>query len=341
MTIPHDDHRLLEEAARWLRRLRTRDGAAEQAATRAALRAWLALDERHVAALDLVTRAWEVSGAIDERGPLKPDLARARSLRLADGTARPARAFWRPAWRPLLSWRPVGGLGALAALALLVVALWNGAVSEADYVTLAGERPLVRLADGTVMRLDGDTRAHVRLDPLGRRVVLARGRVDFQVAHEARRPFRVQAAGVEVHDIGTRFTVQVDGVRVRTILLEGAAALHDRASGRELLRLTPGQQVDVEGGGPLLLGHATPAQALAWEEGRVVFDDQPLSQVVAQMGARSGAALVLDDPALAGLRVSGSYRDDDVPAFLTALARLHPIVWRRDANGDYRIARRR
>ncbi|MEA1673109.1 FecR family protein [Nitrospirillum sp. BR 11163] len=331
MTSTDHDQVLLETAANWLRRIQAGELGPEGQRT---FRAWLAAAPRHAAAMDLVTRAWTASGAIDDKGALRPDLTRARGLRLADGQTRPHRSSRPIAWMP-----PVGGLAAVLALAL--VWLWNGAVSEADYVTATHDHPQVTLSDGTVMRLGGSTHLRVRIDPLGRRVDLVQGEAEFQVAHERLRPFHVMAGALEVRDLGTRFTVSSHGGQVRAVLLEGAAEIRDRDSGRVLASLAPGQQVDQDGRGPLRLGKANVDQVKARQDGRMLFDDVPLVQVVPEVAARTGIVLHLDDPALGAIRVSGSYRADDVAGFLAALARLHPITWRQDANGDYRIARRR
>ncbi|MDZ5649795.1 FecR family protein [Nitrospirillum sp. BR 11828] len=331
MTPTDQDQAILENAAAWLRRIHNGDLGAEGQRT---FRAWLEADPRHTAAMDLVTRAWTASGAITDKGALRPDLTRARGLRLADDQTRPHRSWRRAIWMP-----PLAGLA--TAMALALVWLWNGAVSEADYVTATHDHPQVTLSDGTVMRLGGSTHLHVRIDPLGRRVDLAQGEAEFQVTHERLRPFHVLAGGLEVRDLGTRFTVSSHGTQVRAVLLEGAAEIRDRDSGRVLLSLTPGQQVDQDGRGPVRLGKANLAQVAARQDGRLLFDDVPLAQVVPEVAARTGIVLRLDDPALGAIRVSGSYRADDIAGFLAALARLHPITWRQDANGDYRIGRRR
>lgn len=291
--------------------------------------------------MDLVTRAWTTSGAIDDKGTLRPDLTRARGLRLADDRTRPHRTTrWRaPPWRPITWMPPAAGLA--TTLAVVLVWLWNGAVSEADYVTAAHDHTQVTLSDGTVMRLGGLTHLHVRIDPLGRRVDLAQGEAEFQVTHEVLRPFHVLAGALEVRDLGTRFTVSAHGPQVRAVLLEGAAEIRDRDTGQVLVSLVPGQQADQDGRGPVRLSKANVAQVAARQDGRMLFDDVPLAQVVPEVAARTGIVLRLDDPALGAIRVSGSYRVDDIAGFLAALARLHPITWRQDANGDYRIARRR
>lgn len=328
MTAHDDEQRALDEAAAWLTRIRAGGlGGAEQAR----FRAWLDDRAENAAAMDLVSRAWAVSGRISDRGNLRPDLSRARSLRLADGARSPR--------RPRRLAAPLGGLAAAVAV-LALVFLWNDAVIEGDYAAAPGDMPVVQLADGTVIHLDGGTRLHVRIDPFGRRVDLRQGEAEFQVAHESLRPFQVVALDLAIHDLGTRFIVRQRGDTVRMVLLEGAADIRDAASGKVLTVLAPGQQVEQTGQGALHQGRANTAQVQAWRDRRAVFDDTPLSDALPELEQRTGAVLRLADPALGGLRVSGVYQVGDIPGFLNSLSRVHPLVWHRTAAGEYQIERR-
>lgn len=329
MTGADPDQTILTEAAAWLRRSST---SGLTPAERAELRAWMQRSPQHVAALDLVSRAWTSSGGITDQGALRPDLLRARSLRLARGQGPAARNWSRPL---------AGSVMAVAAMLLLVVG-WNASVSEADYASGPGEGHAVTLADGTRIQLDAGTRLHVRIDPLGRRVTLEQGEADFQVAHEALRPFRVLARDLEVRDLGTRFTVRHRADKVRVVLLEGAADIRDADSGRVLTVLKPGQQVEQAADGAALRQKpANLALALAWRDRQAVFEDTPLGEALAEIEQRAGVHVALADPSLAALRVSGVFHLADVSGFLTALSGLHPVVWRQTAPGEYRLERRR
>lgn len=317
---------ILDQAAVWMRRSAAgKLGPAEQQA----LRAWLAADPNHAAAMDIVSRAWIAAGAINDQGAMRPDILRARNFRLA-------RSAVRKGWRqPLLA----GATALTVALALVIG--WQSTSVEADYVSGPGEGHAVILADGTRVRLDAATHLQVRLTPLERRITLHGGEAEFDVAHETLRPFKVLARDLEIRDIGTRFTVRHRAGAVRAVLLEGAADIRDADSGRVLAVLKPGQQGESRGRSqPLRLSTANLQQVLAWRDRQAVFADTPLSDALAEIEQRAGVRVRLADPALSSLTVSGVFHAADISGFLNALTLLHPLRWRQTAPGEYEIERR-
>ena len=62
------------------------------------------------------------------------------------------------------------------------------------YTTAVGEQEVVRLADGSEVTLDTDTRLRVRFVRSERQILLERGQALFVVAHDADRPFRSRPA---------------------------------------------------------------------------------------------------------------------------------------------------
>jgi transmembrane sensor len=61
------------------------------------------------------------------------------------------------------------------------------------------------------------------------------------------------------------------------------------------------------------------AKEAAWLQGRLVFDGEPLSSVVAEMNRFSDRKLALADPALAATPVSGVFKTGQIDAFVAAL----------------------
>lgn len=323
------DQDRLAAAAAWFARLQ--DGGLE-ADDQARLAAWLRAAPENAAALDLVASAWSQMGELAASIALRPDLARARGLRVADGR-RPRRRR-RDVARQAAAWAATA-----AACAVLGVFVWTQAVSQGVYATGRGERLTIDLADGTRVRLDADTRLIVRQDPLGRHVRMERGRAEFDVAHETRRAFRVETSRIEVRDIGTRFLVDDRRGATRVVLIEGLVDLHDPRTRDFKAHMTPGQLALINTGGGLRLSRADLAREAAWRDGRMVLDDTPLSQALDDLHLASRARFTLDDPALADLRVSGVFRLSDAPAFLNALSRIHEVRWREVAPDHYRLSR--
>lgn len=322
------EQQTLEKAAEWMRMSASGKLGPDQ---QAALKTWLHDSPDHVAAMDIVSRAWIASGAINDKGRMRPDMLRARNFRIARNIS--IGRSWRG---PLLA-----GFGVTAAC-LLAIFGWRGSVTEADYASGPGEGHRIELADGTSVRLDAGTRLHVRIDPLSRQVTLHQGEAEFDVAHEKLRPFKVAARDLVVHDLGTRFTVRHRANKVRVVLLEGAADVRDGRDGRVLTVLKPGQQVESPATGTALrLSAANLDLVLAWRKRQAVFEDTPLAEALAEVEARTGVRMRLADPTLSGLKVSGVFHTADITGFLNALTLLHPLSWHQTAPGEYQLEPRR
>lgn len=297
---------LLVEASAWLDRARHGDEA-----DRAAFRLWLKARPEHVAAMDAVTRAWELAPA---------------AVRAAAPVARPAgnsARAWR--WPTLLAPAAAGAL-ACAALAFM----WIASLQTHLYAAPADRAVQVRLADGSTAWLAPHARLAVYMTPLDRSATLT-GEAAFDVAHE-RRGFTVLAGSVQTVDLGTVFAIKADGPRVSVTLESGSIDVRDAKTGAVIAAPVPGQRVDVTPAGAQIVA-VDVAQELAWRDGRLIVRDQPLSAVLARFAELGAPRVTIADPALGAVRVSGSYRADAIEQFLDALAMLHPVSWRHRGEG--------
>jgi ferric-dicitrate binding protein FerR (iron transport regulator) len=132
------------------------------------------------------------------------------------------------------------------------------------------------------------------------RMVQMTGEAYFEIAHDSRKPFKVEAGGQTIEDIGTQFNVNAytDEPAQVTTLLEGAAKVDGH-----LLR--PGEKATVTGAaGPgamgtggtgtgatgggtgaadIRVGRGDPEAAVAWKNGLFVFTDAGLQTVMRQL----------------------------------------------------------
>ncbi|NKJ42262.1 FecR domain-containing protein [Novosphingobium sp. SG720] len=315
MSAPNSgESALLAQAAQWLERARS--GSEED---RIAFRAWLRERPEHLAAMDLVERAW--------RGA--PRAAAAKGLHARGAAAAPASQS-RLRWQIAV---PVLGT-ALAALA--AVAVWTLNLQEQHLAAPADRTASFALADGSRVWLTPGSAVTLRATLLDRSVRLD-GEGTFDVKHE-RRPFAVTAGEVRVVDRGTLFSVARRDGQTAVILARGAIDIEDSRNGTLIATPRPGQQVSLAGDTATIAPVDADA-ALAWREGRLVVEDQPLAAVAARLAQLSGMPIVLHDPTIGALHVYGTYRIGDVPQFLDALGALYPVAWRRTEQG-YEVFRR-
>ena len=219
-------------------------------------------------------------------------------------------------------------LAAAAALLLMVVTAtqlpWP--VWGADQRTVAGEQRVLNLEDGSRVTLAGDSAINLDFAGAQRRITLLRGRAYFQVASDPQRPFLVEAGEARVRVTGTRFEVRRDGGgRVRLTVAEGEVIA---SSADRRLTLRAGEQVHWSRG---RLGESRRVdvdRVLAWLEGRLVFRDQPLGEILRELAPHHPDRVLLLNRGLAGRRFSGTLNSRDPRAALGALSHTLPVTVR-------------
>jgi transmembrane sensor len=66
--------------------------------------------------------------------------------------------------------------------------------------------------------------------------------------------------------------------------------------------------------------------ATAWRQGKVIFRDQTLAEAVHRLNRYSRQQVVVDDPALAQMKVSGVFDSGDAQAFAEAMQAYLPVA---------------
>jgi transmembrane sensor len=213
-------------------------------------------------------------------------------------------------------------VGTLAASGVLF-AVWQEA-SAGTYETGVGEQKHAVLPDGTQVFLDTDTKIRARFDSNTRAVVLERGRCNFHLRENDKRPFVVGAASDRVIATRCTFDVRRDGDEVSVVLTQGAADIMTQAS-TTLFALHAGDRL-LAG----KWGHRTDrphlAPLLAWQTGQAVFDNDTVSDAIREMNRYSVVKIAVNDTDVGKMRISGVYRVGDNVAFAHSIAGLLPVI---------------
>jgi transmembrane sensor len=312
-----DDGRLAEEAARWFAILQ---GEAATGDDWLAFERWLQASPTHARAYERLEGLWidlEYAPVVRGLGG-RPLLAAAR--RRAPNRPAPS-AVRRRAW-----------LGAGAAIAAsLAVAIGVGVWSPGDvaqtFETPAGRTKDITLADGTHIRLNAASKITVRLERSARRVEMADAEAVFDVAHDAKRPFLIEAGDRQVRVVGTEFNLRhradLFDLTVRRGVVEVRPAETPEA---QATRVTVGQELThTAGQSASLLKVADSDQAFAWTTGQLIYRDQPLSEVAMDLSRRFAVPVRTADARTAALRFTGVLVTDDEPDVLRRLAAYAPV----------------
>lgn len=316
--------RVADEAAAWVLRCDRGLTAAEQDA----FSQWLADDPRHGEQLARHRRHWQ---RLDPLAQWRPE----HSARPNPDLLAP------PPVRRFGLWPAAVTLAAAAAVAFGV--WWNGPArvvpSPAAPSALAatGTATVTQrlLDDGTVVELNRGAELEVAFSAGERRVRLTRGEAHFTVAKNPERPFIVAVGGMDVRAVGTAFNIRFDAAAVEVLVTEGRVQVDDM---RPAPALPPadvrGPVVPVLAAGQRAVVSLAPRpeapriatltageieRVLAWQHRLLDFTSTPLAEVVAEFNRRNAVQLVVADPELAAVRISASFRSDNIDGFVRLL----------------------
>jgi transmembrane sensor len=213
---------------------------------------------------------------------------------------------------------------AMAAAAVMAIGIWQYPVMmlrwEADYLTTVGDRSSVTLPDGSVMTLDTASAVAVDFADGKRNIKLLQGEAFFDVKPDPAHPFRVVASYSEVEVRGTAFSVRRDDEADRVVLEHGLVEVRRVGNQPEKANLRPGEMIFASGASLSAISPADLSTALAWRDGRLIFEDQPFSRVLSELQRYYRATVVMVDKRHDQLAVTGNYRLDNVEAAIQTLA---------------------
>ena len=283
-----------------------------------------------------------------EGRPDRQDLLRRHEALIDDAAviwATQRMSLARPAPRGLGWWpqRAAVAAGLTGALAAVVV-LGGGLTPRGELlVGTRGAAQPIALADGSAIRLNGESQVRVELGEHERRLRL-KGEGFFEVAPDKRRPFSVEVEGVRVTAVGTRFNVDQrstpDGTVVEIEVFEGVVKV---AAGKDgaAVHVRAGEQARVSGGGVRRSARARPeleTDVPPWAKGWLEFDEATLASVVEDLERATGVRVKLSEPAVGQVLVSGRFAYGDAENALAAMARVHGLKLTRQGADQFEIS---
>ena len=328
-----------EVAAYWVQRLDAPDCGPSD---RSAFETWRNSSPEHARAFDRAQKAL----AMIDRNLGSPELLKlSEQVLLETGDCQRARQ------RRL-------GMGFAAACMLVVTAGIYQAVNLPNddqpirsaniYETGVGERSTVTLSDDSTITLDTDSLVQVDFTENSdiRRLELMRGQAHFEVEKDSR-VFEVYAGDRRIVALGTAFDVRLDEEQgVLITLVEGRIEVDEIANDvpgivKNFINKAPahtelaaGEQLIAKPDSQPKVLNADMERVVGWREGRLVFRDDALRDVVQEINRYSTRKLVLNDDArLDNIRVGGVFATGSTSSFVEAMEMLYPVKAKPAADG--------
>jgi transmembrane sensor len=318
MTRPQTDidAEIAEAAIDWLVRLQ---GEAVTERDWLDFDAWLTASPVHAQAYDAVLafdNRLDLDARLAEDAPISAPLTAAKVIPL-----RPARRAWL--------WSAGAAIAAtFVAGAILLPNSGLMGVHETTYSTGVGERRTIALEDGSRIEMNAASRLTVRFERHARRVHLGDAQAYFDVAKDSSRPFLISAGDTQVRVVGTQFDVRHRDGQVAVNVQRGLVEVRPNLpSDAEPFRLRPGQGLSHRKGrtDDARLSTVAVEEVAGWRQGRLIYRDQPLSQIAGDMNRLFPRPVKLGDAEAANMRLSGVLIVDEQDAMVDRLSHLLPV----------------
>lgn len=227
-------------------------------------------------------------------------------------------------------------------LALLAAGLlWLDPTYRSEhYASAIGQRQHIQLADGSEITLNTNTSLEVSWHLRSRRVQLPQGQAMFHVAKATYRPFIVSAAHSETRVLGTRFEVYHQNEQVAVTVAEGQVRVTSKAAdGLTGTTLTASQQVRIDNDGRMHAAETIdPSLSMSWLDGKLVFSQTPLQQVIAEIQRYRTEPIRLQAGKATRLKLSGTFSIDNTDKLLQLLPDILPVRLEQQADGSLLIS---
>lgn len=330
---------IMEDAASWMALL---DSGSCTPADRLTFARWLNEDPRHQGAFEELSEIWARLRTLSDVPVMieHPDVIPFPVEREVAAFDDEVQAASKGEW------------SALAASLLIIFGIishWAFGTPSDLHVTQTGEIQIVSMVDGSRIELNSRSMIEVKIDDKRREIRLTRGEALFHV-QKSDRPFIVHTELATISAVGTTFSVRTDSSVVEISVVEGLVSVAATNSGIALTEydddllfhftdsialLGAGQRLELtrEGMRYQVVSKAMLDDDLSWRNGEVVFSDTPLVAAIARMRRHHEVRILIGDPILNGLRISGRFPIDDADYFLADLQERFGIaIDRNDPN---------
>lgn len=299
-------------AAEWVARL---DRAPLSTNEAEALKQWLIGDRRRRGAFIRAKAVW-----------MRSDSARALGPQYDPNDFQPAAPAALPQVHVEQRSRLMKWSGALAASLVVVVMLTATLLMPTAYATAKGEIRTVPLGDGTTVTLNTDTRIKIYDAEGQRRIRVLRGEVLIEDAGAAV-PTLVEVDGRHLQAAAATFVVRkLEGQPAQILVKDGNVVLAEATpatttsvaanTGASLL------QGKEQGWQLTALSFGQMGRELAWREGKIALQGETLAEAVAVYARYSDTSIVIADPTLAQMPVTGLFAVNNPLGFSRAVAEV-------------------
>jgi transmembrane sensor len=246
---------------------------------------------------------------------------------------------WLPAMQNMVTEKKSGWMAKVSLAALVIVmagAIWfirektlhtgsQNAFSVTKKSTDRSESKFLLLEDSTQVWLNAASSIEYpdQFNATKREVFLT-GEAFFDVMHADKIPFIIHTGDVSTTVLGTAFNIKAyPGSKNITVSVSRGKVQVSRKDGWTTT-LTVGQQVKLEEEKKNVHEKSIPtSDVAAWQQGTIVYDDETLEDIIADLQRVYNVSISIEDPALHSQKISTSFKKEiGIEQALHVLCRL-------------------
>ena len=165
------------------------------------------------------------------------------------------------------------------------------------------------------------------------RTVKLKGEGYFQIAHDEKKPFIVEAGEIQALVKGTEFNMMAypEEAVIETTLKSGSLILQRRTSkkkAQDLFELVPGHHVRyLPNEKKLIHGICNPDKYISWKEGKLVFESDSFDEIINKLSRWYNVDIQLKDQELSQYTYTATFIDETLPQVLELLEIATPIKY--------------
>jgi transmembrane sensor len=154
--------------------------------------------------------------------------------------------------------------------------------------------------------------------------------------------FVVHAGPRLITVVGTQFSVRRDADKVTVAVVQGRVRVEDTTPGvsSASITVTPGDVAIGLGSSTMVVSKPVAAveDKLTWRDGRLVFDRTSLAEVADDFNRYNRQQLLISDPSVATIRISGTFKASNVEAFVRLLKEAYGLKVELTTDGKLKIS---
>lgn len=206
------------------------------------------------------------------------------------------------------------------------------AVDSLEIIAPIGSRTVVQLSDGTEVNLNYGSKIKYPGNFGNTREVRLSGEGYFDVAHNPDKPFIVKTGKLNVKALGTKFNVRAysgDDI-IETTLVDGKVVIekttHDEKN-QSVGTMVPGQHVVYDLNSERVTStKGSIDKYIAWKEGRLVFDNEPITEIAEKLGRMFNVEFEIADD-VKDFSYTVTFFNDPLDLILDLMRETGPITY--------------